>query len=530
MKSSFWSYRWWGVLALGLTGCGDRPEFYELNFRSDGAVGLASAVAVVDGAANRVAFLRSPRALELSVDYVPVGRNVRTVRASRDGTKLFVLSRGVARRRHLDDERPRFTVIDASEGTPRVVRDDELAQGLSALVVDDAGEWAVIYDFGPSSDAYVTNPNELILVDLTSNDEPIAVSLDSRGGRPLALRFTGAMRMPNGGERRFLVVLREHDIALVDLTDLDRQVTVGSPATEGDGDARPIEVVEFSGSREDNAKFAIRFEGESTIGIVELAEPETGEKDRAFSIAYNLIDVGGVASSIEYVRTDGGVRLAAVVPSTATAQLIDTVSSDVTEVKLGYSFSGIKLVTDDIDHRPESGDVAILYSDRDTAVGFWSLGKTAERAYRSLETQDIGVTVGQVLDVPGEDYSAYKLLKSQRGAQFFVLDLNRRRSFPLLALTSAELSVSLDGQRVWAYDEGGTELARVTFDDLHPVSLNTERSIAGVFDIQRDDGGRAAIALHLVQGEGFGATVFDAFEPDSAHSRFFSGFQLTEVK
>ncbi len=70
----------------------------------------------------------------------------------------------------------------------------------------------------------------------------------------------------------------------------------------------------------------------------------------------------------------------------------------------------------------------------------------------------------------------------------------------------------------------------MTFDDLHPVSLSTERSISGVFDIEREDGGRAIVALHTMSEAGFGATVFDALDPDTAHSRFYSGFELAEVK
>jgi hypothetical protein len=336
--------------------------------------------------------------------------------------------------------------------------------------------------------------------------------------------------MPDGGERRFLVVQREHDVALVDLFDLDHHVTVGSPENQSGREAAPAEVVYYPGDDENNAQFAIRFSDDTSVGVLELHEPKSGEEDRIFSVSYNLVDVGGAASSIEYVHTDGGVRLAAVVPSTASAQLVDTVTSNVTEVEFDYAFSGIKLVTDDIANRPESGDVALLYSDRATAVGFWSLGKTADQAYRSLDTQEIGVSVTQIFDVPGSAYSAFKILKSGQGTSFFVLDLDGRRSFPMLALTSAEISVALDGERVWAYRAEGTELARVTFDDLHPVSLSTERSIDGVFDIAREDGGRAVVALHEMTGAGFGATVFDALDPDTAHSRFYSGFELAEVK
>jgi hypothetical protein len=530
MTTRPWSIARLGALALLLAGCGERSGDWDTQFRSGGSVGLATSVAVVDQSLQRVVFLSAPRELELRAHYVPVGRDVTRVEASKDGTQLFLLSRGVSPRRHPDDEKPRFTVIETSGSEPHVVRDDQLAQALSGLVIDDEGEWAVIYDAGASSGAYVTNPNELILVDLTTAGDPMAVSLDSKGGRPQRLSFTRPLLMPDGSERRFLLVQREHDVALVDLLDLDHHVTVGSPENEAGREAAPAEVAYYPGDEANNAQFAVRFSDDTSVGVLELHAPESGEEDRTFSVSYNLVDVGGAASSIEYVHTDGGVRLAAVVPGTSSAQLIDTVTSNVTEVDFDYAFSGIKLVTDDIANRPESGDVALLFSDRATAVGFWALGKTADQAYRSLDTQEIGVSVAQVFDVPGTAYSGYKILKSAQGTSFFVLDLDGRRSFPMLALSSAEISVALDGQRVWAYQAAGTELARVTFDDLHPVSLSTERNISGVFDIAREDGGRAVIALHEMTGLGIGATVFDALDPDTAHSRFYSGFELAGVK
>jgi hypothetical protein len=41
----------------------------------------------------------------------------------------------------------------------------------------------------------------------------------------------------------------------------------------------------------------------------------------------NLTDVGGVPSDIAFVRTDGGLRLAALVPTRSAAVLVDPVTS-----------------------------------------------------------------------------------------------------------------------------------------------------------------------------------------------------------
>jgi hypothetical protein len=289
-------------------------------------------------------------------------------------------------------------------------------------------------------------------------------------------------------------------------------------------ESSPAEVVYFPGDSENNAQFAIRFADDNSVGVLEMHEPE--ESSQLFSLSYNLVDVGGVASAVEFVRTDAGVRLAAVVPNAMEAVLVDTVTSDTTIVDLGFSFTGLELVTDDLAAPPDASDVALLFSNTSSAVGFWALGKTSDQPYRSLETHDIGAAVSQVLDVPGDNFPQYKVLQSTAGAQFFVLDLNQRQSFPMLGLSSLELRVAPDGNRLWAYTVHGTDLARVTFSDLHPVSLSTQRPISAVFDIAQADGGRSAVVLHSEAGQGLGATVFDALQPDSAQSRFYSGFEF----
>ncbi len=519
--------KWFVLAALFGLGCGDRSETWDATFQPTATVGLNSSVAVVDEGLHRVAFLDSPGDLSLRAQFVGVGRDVSTAQPSVDGNRLFLISRGVQPRRDPEDEKPRFMVIDASTATPTVLRQDELEQALSGLALDPQGEWAVIYDGGANGTAFVTNPNELLLISLKdTTSAPVSKTLRSEGGKPQRLNFTRPLQMPDGGQRRFLIVEREHDLALVDLDDASdhREITVGSPENANQRESSPANVVYYEGDELNNAQFAVRFADDTSVGVLELHAPEEG--DSLFSLSYNLVDVGGVPSAIAFVRTDGGVRLAAVVPSALAAVLVDTVTSETTVVDLDFAFTGLELVTDALSTKPDSSDVALLYSNSSTAIGFWALGKTSGYPYRSLETNDIGVAVSQVLDVPG-DYQHYKLLKSTSGAQFFVLDLNKRQSFPMDGLTALELRVAPDGRRVWAYQPQGTNLARVSLDDLHPVSLSTERPINGVFDIERrDPDARTAVVLHAESGAGLGATVFDALLPDTAHSRFYSGFEF----
>ena len=157
-------------------------------------------------------------------------------------------------------------------------------------------------------------------------------------------------------------------------------------------------------------------------------------------------------------------------------------------------------------------------------VAFWSLGRTEGRAFRSLDVLNLETSVGRVLDVPGATLGYRKLLESP-DQRFFVLDLRARQSFPMFATRNLSLRVAPDGMRAWAFAPTSALLAKVDLTSLEPTSLEIERSIAQVFDIESQGGaGRALIALH--PGGARGATLLDAQRPDTAETRFFPGLML----
>ena len=90
------------------------------------------------------------------------------------------------------------------------------------------------------------------------------------------------------------------------------------------------------------------------------------------------------------------------------------------------------------------------------------------------------------------------------------------------------LSLSPDGERLWAFEADGVGFSQVRFTDLHANSLEAEAPIRGVFDVGRPtmgsdggDGARSAIVLHA--SGGLAATVFDGTQPDEAVTRFYGG-------
>lgn len=520
------------LLSCLLVACGGRPEAWDREFVPRQAVGLNQAVAVIDSSLDRALLLSSPGLLELRTDVLPIGKNATTVRASPDGSRLFVLSKGVEKRRNQSDELPSLTLIDTN-GTPRVVKKHTFGESVSGLVLDPELEWAICYATAEDGGA-VRNPNQLYLIDLVNLDTaPIYLTIQSPlGGSPQRFTFTSALQVPNGDPRRFLVVETQREVTLLDLSEAatgGRQVTQPLPENQTGSISKPAQVVFhdrqtfFDGSGNEQVlqpELAVRFENDSSVLLLPLAAPPEGS-DRPYRLEPNIVDVGTQPTNIEFVRTDDGIRLIALV--SGRAALVDPRTSNVTPVELPRAFTSITRVTDELEDPDGSEtDIALLWSDRATTVALWNLGQATATARRGLSTLEIGSGISQVLDVPGEAFRTYKVLKSV-GGDFFVLDLAANRSSPLTNGLNFSINLSPDGQRIWAYAVDGTDFSNIDLNSLSTIKLGVDRPISGVFDIGRaNDDGRSALVLHQRNSE-FGVTVLNALLPDSAETRFYSG-------
>jgi hypothetical protein len=362
-------------------------------------------------------------------------------------------------------------------------------------------------------------------VDLLDPDfQPVTKTIRSFGAAPERFSFTPPLDLP-GGEQRFLVVETRQDVTLVSLDDLGRaEITIGLPQTAAGASGRPVQVVVHPGIEEqpEDALLAIRLAGDSNLVLVDF--PPAEEADGTFNLTLNLVDVGGEPAELSFVRTDGGVRLAALVPGRRQAALVHPATTRVERVPLPAAFDRMRRITSADDAAAAAGDVALLWSQTTSMVAFWSLGRTNDQAFRSVDTLDLDARVDQVLDVPGEGLGHRKLLQAA-DSRFFVLDLELRQSFPMLASSELSLSVAPDGLRAWAFSPGSTRLAKVDLSTLEPTSLQIERPISQLFDIAAGDGGeRSLVAVHA--GGARGATLLNAREPDTAGSRFYPALLL----
>ncbi|HVZ36489.1 MAG TPA: hypothetical protein VG963_28865, partial [Polyangiaceae bacterium] len=235
-----------------------------------------------------------------------------------------------------------------------------------------------------------------------------------------------------------------------------------------------------------------------------------------------LVDMGNPPSAIDFVTTDDGLRLAALVPSSSQANLVDPATTRVEQLSLPAAFDQLSKVN--ADSTTGGGDLALLWSQRTTSVAVWSLNATSDQTFRSIDQLNLDTPVRAVLDVPGDTLGRRKLLQAT-DARFFVLDLEKRESFPMLSNGSLTLSIADDGLRAWAFAPNSARLAKIDLSTLEPTALQLERPITNVFDIATpDDSGRVLVTLD--ERGARSATLLDALNPDSADTRFFPGLLL----
>ncbi|MDB5215499.1 MAG: hypothetical protein JWO86_3426 [Myxococcaceae bacterium] len=530
------------VLGLGLGACGDRPASYDAPINGIRPLGLETSVALIDDGAHRVVLLTPHADQDLERTSVGLGKGVIRADTSPDGKRLFVLSTGDLTRKKGTDEKPSLTVI---EGTS--ARRYALESPHSGLAIDPLGRWVAIFAAPASAGGrpqatFVENPNEIVLVDL---DAPIETAVTPRtlrsfGGLPQRVSFTAPINLP-GGLRRLMIVETDQDVALLDLDNVRAtpqrpEVTVRLTSGATAQISKPGGVVVDDGepTRNDDARIGIRLENGSNVVTLTLVPnvPDAKTDDplqvpNDFRTVVNLSDVGGVPGDIVFVHTDVGIRLAAIVPSTRTAVLVDPETSVTTNVDLPEPYARISLITNAVGGAAGS-DTALLYGTGGSrGVAFWSLGRATGQPYRSVEVVGLSSAIGSVLDVPPPRPELKVLESTGGGNAFFVLNLATRTASPLTTLGAASLVVSRDGRRLWAFQRGTSNLAQVSLADLHPIPLPLDRLIDSVFDVARPEGGRSLITID-VRGAG-GATVLDALAPDTAASRSFYGFLLEDL-
>lgn len=518
-----------------LAGCGQRDEVWDATPYEGEPVtvhGLRGAAAIIDTPADRVIFASPETVDTLALTQAPIDHGYAASTPTSDGDKLVVLTRGDVPRRRAEDQGPALSLIDASKKVPVTTRYD-LADPLSGLAIDPAGAFAVVSP-SASDTSFVQNPNELVLINLAeppSATNPSPTTLRSFGGRPEGFTFTPALDLP-GGKTRLLVVRTDRDVALLDLSAPEKpEITVKLSA--GSDSPHPVSVAVSDGDEEDpnDARVAVRLEGNSNVILLDLL-PTPPDKAKtsphAFLPAPNIVDVGGVPADITFGRTDGGLRLLATVPSLSSLVLVEPATGVASAINLGGYYDHLSIVTDIVGETKNGADVALLWSTQSPSVAFVALGSTIGKPYKAVERLTLDRPIQGIIDVPAPNDNL-KILVGEGGASFVVLNLLARTASPLYAsVGNTSVLPSADGQRLWMYSPGTDNLASVSVENLHPQNLLLNYAVTQTFDLQRKDGGRAALALHGTGSMAF--TLLDANAPSVEEATEYLGILLGDYQ
>ncbi|MFO0761497.1 MAG: hypothetical protein U0359_33770 [Byssovorax sp.] len=528
---SFTSLALLGAALLAI-GCGDREAVWDAVSGTPVSHGLDSAAVFVDSAAERLLFLPVEGDLTLSPSSLPIRRGFAMSSPTRDGNGLLVLAHGDVPRNKADAQGPSLELFDAAD-TPRSVRSYDLSDPLSGLATDPEGHFAVVYP-SASDDSFVANPNELSIIDLdrgAAADNPVPLTLRSFGGRPEGLLFSPTLALP-GGARRLLVVLTDRDAGIIDLSHPELgDITVRLSSTGQKVTPAQVVVSDGDPARSDDARLAIRIANDPSVILVDL--PATPENEAAtsahdFHPTPNVVLASGVPSDITFVNTDGGLRLAALVPAKSSLSLIDPATGISSEVALGVPFDQLSLVTGIVGSTESGADVALLWSRQSPYIGFVALGSTVGKPYKSVEKLELEQPIAAVLDVPKPN-DRLKILAAADGQSFFVLDLVARTAAPILSNGyGVNVTLSPDGQRAWLFAPGYANLASLDLGSLHPKNLVLGGGLSAAFDVRRRDGGRAVIAVHP-EGD-LGLTVLDALNPSLESAVEYHGVLLGNLR
>jgi hypothetical protein len=552
-------------VALAVSACEDVKTQWDTPADSGfETVGLKGSVAVVDGKLDRLVMLTAPKPHALETRIIPVGKHPTQWVASADRQRLFVLSRGLQSAK--EDIPPSLTVVDGNTD-PAVCARFELDKPYKHLTLDPEREWALVH----TADTYADNPDAIVLAGLAPQSDCRRLTETQRhqqvipvtlGGEAIdlgdalqedAFSFTAELEWP-GGPRRLLVVRRTETVQLVDLSDVEDQPGKAQHVLEmpevRDGVYGLPDQVVYHPSVEDpdgsyHAWLAVRLGNDTSVLIYKVEAPAEGSSS---SVAFNrnIAGVGETVSDIEFVKTPEGLKLAALVPSRREAVLIDphTLVSDAIELPSAYQ--RMAKITDAVAGEPpgeDASDVALLWATGQQSIAFWTLARTATRPWGSVDVRDTQIAVADatsVTDDPQGELRSRWVLRGSEASEFRVLELVDRdvRRVVIADDPTFRVSLSPDGARAWIFSaEGGTEIAKADLggDSLQiptrPVYI--EEPVDTVLDIDRADGGDAALVLHRGTSGMHGAlavTVFDARDPESTDSRFFSELLLGGVR
>ena len=350
------------------------------------------------------------------------------------------------------------------------------------------------------------NPNEIVLFDLTQPEDRDPDDPELRR-HAAADRLHPGARAPGGPEAALAHRDRHRpDDARFSITPSTRLRLRRSRCPSRAG-RRPNQIttaglaVDGRSTDPEDARFAVWASDNTNVFTLQLVPPTTDLRND-FTPTINLTDVGGIPSEVAFVETEdptsaSGVALqvAALVPSTSSAVLVDPDTSLTTTVSLPAPYA-------DLVARHRAGRERRRRQRRGSPLER-GLGRSVGR--RALDADPFGHAAVRQHQHAGRDAARLRDVRRPRAerAPQGPPDGERRRLLRPRSLRPAPPRRSTPRRRRPSRSRrtgcasgpstmAALDLAAIDFATLNPVPLTTDLPIDGVYDVAGADGRRSA--------------------------------------
>jgi hypothetical protein len=500
------------LCALACEDSSDAPDAVHATLAP---IALERHLVFVDGDAERAYVLDvgtpRPAADARRVTLAP-GAALAEPRAGEDHDEALVLCSGERGSREVEAEPATLIAIDGAGKS----RNYELGTTpFNALTQSQDGRYAVLYQRGQDGGRTLSNPNELVVVDLDKQpDEEGAVTGKTPDGlgHPLSSVLISPMLRIAEEDRRLLVVLSAAEVTLFDLHHLDRRATIVQ--LDETRAVNPVQVL-FDSS---NPQLFVRAQNSDNIFMFRF-EKQTNEGGNDFRPTINLISGGAGPRDIALFGTGSDARLLVVAETSAQALVVDPSTSKSVALKLSAPAEKIVLFDARSPADNTSRTRALLYSTKLNSVTFLDLNDLNDSPEDKLELMPVVNLVRGVIPLLDEQEV---VLLHERGVS--LLALAERTLTPILSSQPLSADPVFDPahKRLWIAPTGQTWVGTLDLATGKTDEILMDAAIGGLVPML------SAERLVVLHSSGIGyVTLLDLERPSRDSALSLRGFYVS---
>lgn len=515
-------------------GCGNRSPEFAAKIQLLPPAAVEDHVVLVDtGRAEARLLDVSGTAAPAAPVVVPLVKNATATQIRNGHTgQLLVLCAGQPdTSKDVTPEQPGLVVLDASGGSTTYRYDSPFDQ----MVQSDDGRYVFLFFGAASSDSTtLRNPNEVALIDLDQkNGKPTLKTLRSLGQSPQGVVFSPGTMNIRGVDRSLAVVLLERDVAVIDLSHLERSEFTIELTKPGDPPLTASEVL-FSPD-EQTPKIYLRADGSDDVFAVLIEGPRPlaagdagAQNENDFSLHLSPFGAGTNArpSDIALFQDGAETRVLVAAPGTNTAVVVNPDSTAATTISLPVRASRIQLFQGTKPSDSTVAERALLYDPGSSNVMFLDLTGLGTENNRSGNAELLAAPQAYAKLVPLGPETALLL---HQGSGVSVLNLTDRSLSPISGPNVVDAVPDLPLEKLWLAPPGD-RLGFLDLTNYHPNEVRLDATIEHFVRVPKSQkSGHPKIAVTHPSSVGY-MTVLDADQPANLDDAYaISGYLFQGV-